>query len=148
MNIRDISYDDQNTFMQLCNEFYSSDATLFGFDGEAAEKTFREAVTGNPMLRILMIENDEEQVVGYSIITCFWSNEAGGIVVLLDELYIRASERGKQLGSGFLAWLQDTYRDKAKAIRLEICKSNTGAIRLYKRYQFEELEYGSMIYSM
>ena len=86
-------------------------------------------------IKIFAIEN---AVAGYALLTFYWSNEHGGIVVLLDELYILPNFRGRRIGTQFIEQLAE---NKAyAAIRLEVFKKNDKALQLYKRLGFEIVE--------
>ena len=63
----------------------------------------------------------------------------------IEEVYIREGFRGHGLGSEFLQFIQEEYRDKAARLRLEVEDDNTGAIRLYERLGYRRLPYSQMI---
>lgn len=76
-------------------------------------------------------------VAGYAIIVYFWSNEYGGFVLLLDELFILEEFRGKTIGSKFIKNLVITESGKCKAIFLEVIPSNTRAMKFYQKSGFK-----------
>ena len=144
MIIRDISPQDRCLYFQMAKDFYHSDATLFSITTEKLEATFNQALAKSPFLKLLFMEKNKE-VLGYSLLAFYWSNEAGGMVTQLEELYILPEYRGNQLGSQFLAWLLTTYTPKTTRFRLEVCGCNIGAQKLYEKYGFQKLEYIQMI---
>lgn len=147
MFIRDIQAQDQAIYMQMSKDFYHSDATLFAMTDEQLQATLQKALQNSPFLRLVIIE-EEQKTVGYSLLAFYWSNEAGGMVTQLEEFYVLPEYRGKQLGSQFLNWLIDSYRDQTARFRLEICSSNVGAKKLYEKYGFSTLDYIQMIKDM
>ena len=144
MIIRDVYKEDEQQFIDMCLDFYSTDAVLLPMDVSKIKKTFQQALSNSPHLRLVFL-TDKNQTVGYGLFAFYWSNEAGGLVAQLEELYILPEHRGKQYGHAFFDWCLDTYQEQVTRFRLEVCKSNTGAIKLYERYGFEVLPYIQMI---
>ena len=54
------------------------------------------------------------QAAGYALLMKTWSQEAGGLVVWLDELYIAPAFQGHGLGSAFLRALPDLFPNAAR----------------------------------
>ena len=69
-----------------------------------------------------------------------YSNEAGGKVVWIDELYVSPKFQGKGLGREFIRYIKSLFGEFAR-IRLEVEESNDGATRLYKREGFSQFNY-------
>ena len=44
-----------------------------------------------------------DRLAGYSLLVPYWSNEQGGEICEVDELYVRAERRGEGLGSALFA---------------------------------------------
>ena len=76
------------------------------------------------------------------------SNEVAGMVLLIEELYVLPKFQGKGIGSRFFDWLFEHYAGKIKRYRLEVTHVNEGAIRLYERRGFKELNYFQMVYDV
>lgn len=87
---------------------------------------------------------EEGKIVGYLLLAITWSNEAGGIVVWLEELFFKGSFRGKGYGTQVFAWVEKEY-PHAKRFRLEAAYNNEKAIALYKRLGYEEMKYYPMV---
>jgi GNAT superfamily N-acetyltransferase len=79
------------------------------------------------------------RVFGYALLCSFWSNELGGEVCIIDELYVSSEQRGqgaagalvRGLVDGSLPWFAD-----AVAIELEVTPDNLRARALYERLGF------------
>ena len=100
---------------------------------------------GSPFVRCLFFRDDNSgAVLGYALLAFSYSNEAGGDVVWVDELYVKSEYRGMGIGNRFFDFLSNEYKDFAR-FRLETEPANDGAKRLYKRMGFEPLEYSQMI---
>ncbi len=143
MTIRDVTAADHGLYRELSQGFYSGEATLHPANFDHIDRTFEECVKGSPYARAVILE-EEGRPAGFALFSFTWSNESGGFVVWLEELYVLPAFRGRKLGSEFMEWMLDEYKD-ATRIRLEITAGNDGARRLYARYGFEPLDYEQMV---
>ncbi|MCL2664250.1 MAG: GNAT family N-acetyltransferase [Defluviitaleaceae bacterium] len=143
LTIRDILKEDKKIFMEMAEAFYSSDAVSHNLDVKTVEANFDAAVNRSPFIRALIIE-DGTGPVGFAFISFTHATEAGGLTVLLEDLYLNESCRGKGLGSKFINFVEQEYHT-AKRFRLEVAKENTRAIELYKKLGYEELDYVQMV---
>jgi GNAT superfamily N-acetyltransferase len=75
-------------------------------------------------------------VVGYAILINFWSNEYGGIMLNIDELYVVPPHRGKGFSTDFIRHLAETRFSNAVALQLEVGPGNPRARRLYNSLGF------------
>lgn len=81
---------------------------------------------------------DGETVVGYTILTWGFTVELGGPFILIDELYLRPSHRGRGWGSTTLAFIGERARfHRGVALQLEVERHNTQARALYERNGFQ-----------
>lgn len=80
--------------------------------------------------------NTESEICGYAIIVHFWSNEYGGDVNEIDEIYIAPCWRNQGLASSFFAYLEETAPSSLRGWTLQVSKENIAAARLYKRVGF------------
>lgn len=146
MNIGFFKNNEKDIFIEMCKEFYNSGATNHPIPLEYMENTFNASLKDNKTnLFCYKIRNDELNIVGYALVCVFWSNEVGGNVCFLDELYIKKEYRGNNLGRTFLEFLINEFNNKVNRFRLEACESNDKAIKLYKDYGFEFLNYRQMV---
>ncbi len=141
--IRDLLPQDKEIFMTMAKEFYSSAAVVHNVDPENFQKTFNAAMDKSPFIRVLIIAAAQTPA-GYALLSFTYSNEAGGIVVLIEELYINEAHRSKGLASEFFAFLEQEY-PLAKRFRLEVRKDNKKAIALYRKLGYQSLDYVQMI---
>ncbi|MFR5112285.1 MAG: GNAT family N-acetyltransferase [[Clostridium] leptum] len=67
-----------------------------------------------------------------------------GKTLMIEEIYLKESCRGKGFGRQFFRWLFQEY-PQVKRFRLEVTKANAGAAKLYASLGFVPLEYNQMI---
>ncbi len=127
----------------MCRDFYHSPAVAHPVPDCVFPDTFRTCLEGSPLARGLMLE-DEEGPAGYAVLAFTFSAEVGGLVVLVDELYLQPRARGRGYGTRFFAWLFAEYPD-ARRFRLEVTGENAGAAALYARLGFTGLPYRQMV---
>lgn len=144
MNIRGFKERDRKLYLEMASDFYGGDGTLFPVDEQNFNDTLDYLLTNPSDLKGFIIEENDE-VIGYALAAFFWSCEAGGRCMLLDELYLTEKTRGRGVGSQFLEWLQKEYDGKVKRMRLEVCPKNPRVQSLYKRFGFEMLDYKQMV---
>lgn len=98
--------------------------------------TVAEAETHKDKLAIWIIRQNDK-VAGYGILNFFWSNEFGGDIINIDEIYVKNEARGRGIATSFIEALASKYQ-KGRALKLEASRSNEKAIKFYKRIGFEE----------
>ena len=140
--IKKLTENDREVYISLAKEFYDSNAVIKPVPCEYFEKTFDEMMHSNTYAEgfLLTLEN---QPVGYALLAKTFSQEAGGIVIWIEELYVRPEFRSKGLGKEFFAFL---YKERPAArYRLETEHENTRANELYKKLGFTEFPYEQMV---
>ena len=108
--------------------------------------SFDTALSKSPYARALIIEDDDIPV-GFALLSFSHATEAGGLVVLLEDLYISETCRGKGLGSKFMQFMEQEYPE-ARRFRLEVTKANLKAIGLYSSLGYKTLDYVQMVKDM
>lgn len=140
--IRSITSADKEIYFSLANEFYHSDAVLHSVPKKFIENTFCEMMRSTDYTEGFIIEHENE-IAGYGLISKSFSQESGGNVIWLEELYIKEQFRGLGLGSAYFDFIESKY--KATRYRLEVEPENERAVKLYKRRGYEFLPYNQMI---
>lgn len=88
--------------------------------------------------RALVLDLDGS-VAGYALLVSYWSNELGGEVCAIDELYVAGAARNRGWGSRLLEALvagSDLWLGSAVALALGVAPENTRARALYERLGF------------
>jgi ribosomal protein S18 acetylase RimI-like enzyme len=82
----------------------------------------------------------ERRTVGYALLISFWSNELGGEVCNIDELFVAPLYRGRGLATALLEELADKEQSvwpiRPAALALEVTSQNERARALYERLGF------------
>ncbi len=141
--IRLIQKKDKNAYIQMALDFYASGAALAPIPKEYIEKTFDQILAGSPFASAYLFEVDGV-ISGYALLSHTWSQEAGGEVVWIEELFVLPEKRNLGLGHQFFSFLEETYQGKAKRFRLEVEEENEGAVRLYEKMGFSFFPYNQM----
>jgi ribosomal protein S18 acetylase RimI-like enzyme len=76
-------------------------------------------------------------VTGYGILNFFWSNEYGGDIINIDEIFVKSEARGLGIATRFIESLSVLY-PKGCALKLEASHSNKKAIKFYEQIGFEQ----------
>jgi len=143
MKFRNMTAADETAYLQLADAFYHSEAVLHPVPQIHMKRTFDAVISGSPFVSCWMMEW-EGKIAGFALLAHTWSQESGGEVVWVEELYVLPEYRGKGLGNAFFAFLRDAY-PCASRFRLEIEPDNERAERLYKKMGFDFLEYRQMV---
>lgn len=85
------------------------------------------------------------KTAGYALLARSFSQEAGGMVTWIEELYIRPEFQGHGLGTAFFQFLEAQNDGTVKRYRLEYEPDNLRGAALYRRLGFTPLTYGQMI---
>lgn len=136
MDIEIRRYEDHD-YMELVgmvNSLYSEDPEGQPMNISKVAATINEYKKNPEKIRIIILEKNNA-IIGYSIIVYFWSNEYGGNILIVDELYIKEKFRNEGIGSYFIKWLGDN--DEVVAIQLETTPSNKRVFNYYIRLGFE-----------
>lgn len=142
--IRKIRKEDRPLYLAMAQRFYASDAVYRNVPACHFSDTFDELMRSEEYAACYMMEY-EGCVAGYALLAKAFSQEAGGMVIWIEELYVMPEYRGRGLGHEFFAYLKDHLCGGVKRIRLEVEDDNTKAISLYRRMGLKDLPYSQMI---
>ena len=144
MDIRKLVPADEACVFEMMKVFYASDALLIHPDEQIIRTVARYAVEDGPYVTGYGFWEGGE-LAGYGTVTRSFSSEAGGLCVWIEDIYVRPEYRGKGFGSGFLRFVEETYRQSAVRIRLEAEPENDRAMAVYRKAGFEVLGYTQLV---
>ena len=103
---------------------------------EKIRPTLNRVLTHPDHLRIEVFK-EQNQLIGYALLYSFWSNEYGGMVLNLDELYVMPLFRSRGISSLYIQSLKEKSHDYV-LLTLEVMPGNEKAKALYTRLGFKE----------
>ncbi|MBQ7624621.1 MAG: GNAT family N-acetyltransferase [Clostridia bacterium] len=139
---RRLQFRDRKEYLKMAEDFYSSPAVLHPVPRENFARCFEKLLSNTPLAEGYIIEKDGK-TAGYAVTSLTYSQEAGGEVLWLEELYIKPEYRGQGLGTEYFDYILKT--PGIARFRLEIEPDNEKAIKLYSRLGFKRFPYGQMI---
>lgn len=142
--IRRFTEKDREIYIEMAREFYHSDAVLHPIPDEYFARTVEEALRSDSYAEIFLFECDAE-TAGYGLTAKTFSQEAGGCVWWIEEIYIREKFRSRGLGREFFRYLEEEKGRDVTRLRLEVEADNTRAVSLYERLGYEVLDYVQMV---
>ena len=127
---------DKTALGSMILNLYADDPSVHVMSLEKANLTI-ETLSRHPSKGQIIVFEQGGEVVGYAILIFYWSNERGGDVVMIDELFVRTEYRSQGVGGHFFDFLFQHYQDKATAFQLEVTPNNDRAYRFYNGLGFE-----------
>lgn len=124
--------------------FYQEDTYAEMITRDKIARTMRQSAE-HPGSGRIQIFRENGAVAGYAILIPYWSNEYGGNIESIDELYVKPEWRGRGIGSQFLEHLAHNPPPNTVALHLEVTEQNEGAFRLYSRHGFKPVVYRHML---
>ncbi|MBN8640491.1 MAG: GNAT family N-acetyltransferase [Flavobacteriales bacterium] len=116
------------------SDFYAIDN--YPIDIEVSKKLFQEFIHNENLGKAWLILEDEE-IVGYVILTFVFSFEYGGTIAFIDELYLKESARGKGIGNKTIEFIKsESTKLSLKLLYLEVENHNEKAQKLYLAHDF------------
>ncbi len=137
MNFRPLKHTDYPELKRMIHALYVEDPVNEPITDKKISKTVTELRKQPCKGRIIIFEKDNV-TIGYSILIFCWSNEYGGDILHIDELYVKPEHRERGAATCFFKHIAQTYRDKIVAVQLEVSPSNTRAMNYYQKLGFKK----------
>jgi len=123
--------------LRMMRELYEVDAHDLRVDPAAFPSTI-DYLLDNPESGRIVLLTDGRVLHGYALLVSYWSNEWGGIVLLLDELFVDKEFRGRGIAKSFFKYLEQERPFGAVVVALEVSSHNTRARGLYESMGFTD----------
>jgi GNAT superfamily N-acetyltransferase len=118
----------------MMQNFYAIDN--YPIDINLTKKLFSEFIADENLGNSWLICNDDE-IVGYAIITYIFSFEYKGKMAFFEELFIAETARGKGIGQKAIEFVKDFSKSQnVKMMYLEVENHNQKAQKLYLANDF------------
>jgi ribosomal protein S18 acetylase RimI-like enzyme len=134
---RSATAEDEPAVVRLYLALDAEDPGTVPPDPARAERTLALFRSAPERGSCLVLDEGGGRVDGYALLVPYWSNELGGLVCCLDEIYVARSARGRGRASELLALLATGalpgWRDVV-ALQLEVSPTNERARALYERH--------------
>lgn len=117
---------------------YAEDSPGEPMDVEKVRRTVAVLGAHPDKGRVRLIEHAAERV-GYFILIDFWSNEYGGDLVTIDELYLRPAWRGLGIGRVVVERVMAELSPNAVGLQLEVSPVNPAAASFYRALGFRPM---------
>ena len=129
--------EDDDFVVEMCLRLFTEDPGSLPVTGNQMRATLA-ALRRDPVRGRAVVLDIHGQVSGYALLIRFWSNELGGEICEVDELFVAPEHRNRGYGSSlFTAIVQgDLWPSPTRAIVLGVTPDNAAARRLYERLGF------------
>lgn len=138
MSWRSAREDEDETIVSMVMALYTDDPAPTPMSRGMIVSTMAR-LRAEPLRGRVVVYDVGAGIVAYAILCSFWSNELGGEVCIIDELYVNPEARGRGISTGLVrslaAGTMPWFRD-AVAVELEVTPSNHRARELYQRLGF------------
>lgn len=141
---RKVKKTDFKALSALIYSFYEEIPSEKPIDLDKIRKTFEELLSIPEKGTIYVIEV-QNAIIGYAILINYWSNEYGGNLLFLDEVYIDQRYRNRGIGRKLIRLIIEQYKASSKTLQLEVAPPNLGAQKFYEKFGFKYLENKIMI---
>ena len=125
--------------VELCLALFAEDPGLFAVTEQMILNTL-VAYRQQPVRGRAVVLHALMKAVGYAFLAVFWSNELGGEVCVIDELYVKPEYRSRGHGKKLFEQLQhdrEFLPQQFVALDLEVTPKNSRAQKLYSCLGFE-----------
>ena len=139
---RPLKPNEKELYFHYVDTFYHTDVVESPVPRENYEITFNELMRSDDYLKCYIFEY-ENKPCGFALLSKTFSQEAGGVSVTVEEIFIDEQYRGRGLSTEFFGWLK--AKPEIKRLRIEVEDYNEGAKRLYERMGFKLLPYLQMV---
>lgn len=139
---RRITENDRELYYSYVDEFYHSDVVNAPVPQENYKLTFDEMMRSDDYVWCYIFECDGKPC-GFAMLSKTFSQEAGGVSVTVEEIYIEEEYRNRGMGTKFFEYMKENI--PAARYRIEVELENEKAKRLYERMGFEVLPYVQMV---
>jgi GNAT superfamily N-acetyltransferase len=126
--------------VEMSLALYGDAAAAMGITPSRVHATL-ETFRAEPVRGRTLVLDSRGTLAGFCLLASFWSNELGGEVCVIDELYLKEQWRGFGHATALVEALKTDrtlWPTKPVAFELEVSPRNPEARRLYERLGFHD----------
>jgi ribosomal protein S18 acetylase RimI-like enzyme len=132
---RDERPEDDDAVLSLCLALNREDPGPEPVGPDQIRRTLHE-LRNEPTRGKAVVLDVDGRVCGYALLISFWSNELGGEVCTIDELYVAPDARGQGRGRALVERVREMWARPIVATALETSPANDRALAFYRRLGF------------
>jgi GNAT superfamily N-acetyltransferase len=131
---------DDDSIAEMCRDLYLEDPGPSPIPPENIHATLA-TLRRRPFRGRAVVLDVQGKVSGYALLIAFWSNELGGEICEVDELFVVPQRRNHGYGNALFAGIVqgELWPGAITAIALGTTRDNAGARRLYACLGFTEV---------
>ena len=139
--IRKFTAKDRELYIRLADAFYHTAGVLKPIPRAYFERTFDEMMRSDVYAEgYLVVDDLTGEPAGYGLLAKTFSQEAGGVVVWMEEGYIRPEYQRRGYGSALIAHMEHAHPE-ARRFRGEIEPDNIASKTMMGRMGYQPLGY-------
>jgi GNAT superfamily N-acetyltransferase len=139
MDIKKMTESDRRRVYEMMRVFYDSPALIHKSSDAVLKRDIEACLSGNIFVQGYVFRENEE-IIGYSMISKSFTTEYGGICVWIEDLYFEEKWRNRGFGSQFFEFLERQYPEAVR-FKLEVEKENEAAVATYKKNGYAISDY-------
>jgi GNAT superfamily N-acetyltransferase len=132
----------------LCLRLYEEDPSPLRVDAEGVRRTL-EVLHAQPTRGRAVVLAQGARLLGYALLISYWSNERGGEMCFVDELFVESTARGQGHATALIEELArestPLWPSGSVALALEVTPTNARARALYARLGFTPARNATML---
>ena len=142
---RAATLEDDDRVVQLYLALYREDPGTIPPDASRARRTLERFRSVPDRGRCLVLD-EAGAIEGYALLVPYWSNELGGSICTIDELYVSPNVRGRGRATELVGMLEagSLGSEAPVALELEVSRANPRGRALYVRTGFRPVENETM----
>lgn len=131
---------DNERIIQLCEQLYIEDPNEDSPTNPTSIRWTLKELFANPLRGKALVLEQDGKVEGYALLISYWSNEYGGEICFIDELYVEPDFRSKGFATRLIQELQASpnhlWSGQMVVLMLGTHRTNLRAQALYDRLGF------------
>jgi len=136
---------DEAQVLAMMQALYAEDAGTAPADISSFPQTIHTLVAQPHRGQIILIK-DGGVLVGYALLIPYWSNEFGGTIIYVDELFVMPHARSCGNGRAFFQFIEKNRPFNASAALLEVSPGNSRATKLYESIGFVRRKHATYVW--